>query len=121
MSDKLLFVCTHAKDDPERATLPFIAANTAAVAGMEAVVLLTIEGVWLGTAGGTNGVTKEGFPPLASLYDEFVGNGGEVWLCGTCTKPRGITEEQLAPGAKITGAANIIEQIGGGAKSISFT
>jgi predicted peroxiredoxin len=121
MSDKLLFTCSHAKDDPERATLPFVAANTAAVAGLEAVVLLTIEGVWLGTAGGTDDVQKEGFPPLASLYDEFVSNGGEVWLCGTCTKPRGITEDQLATGAKITGAANIIEHIAGGAKQISFT
>ena len=53
MSEKLLFTCTHARDDPERAILPFVAANTAAVAGLEAVVLLTIEGVWLGTAGGT--------------------------------------------------------------------
>lgn len=121
MSDKLLFTCTHARDDPERATLPFVAANTAAVSGLEAVVLLTIEGVWLGTAGGTEGVEKEGFPPLASLYEEFVTNGGEVWLCGTCTKPRGITEDQLATGAKITGAANIIEHIVGGAKSISLT
>jgi len=120
MSEKLLFTCTHAKDDPERAILPFVAANTAAVAGLEAVVLLTIEGVWLGTTGGTEGIEKDGFPQLTSLYEEFVGNGGEVWLCGTCAKPRGITEDQLAKGAKITGAANIIEHIVGGAKPISF-
>ena len=88
MSEKLLFTCTHAKDDPERAILPFVAANTAAVAGLEAVVLLTIEGVWLGTTGGTEGIEKDGFPQLTSLYEEFVANGGEVWLCGTCAKPR---------------------------------
>lgn len=121
MSEKLLFISTHAKDDPERAILPFVAANTAAVAGLEAVVLLTIEGVWLGTVDGTEGITKEGFPPLSSLYEEFVGNGGEVWLCGTCTKPRGITDDHVAKGAKITGAANIIEHIVGGAKPISLT
>ncbi len=121
MSEQLLFVCTHAKDDPERAILPFVAANTAAVAGVDAVVLLTIEGVWLGTVGGLDGIEKEGFPPLGSLYEEFVANGGEVWLCGTCAKPRGITEEQLAPGAKITGAANIVEHVVAGAKSISFS
>ena len=120
MSEKLLFTCTHAKDDPERAILPFVAANTAAVAGLEAVVLLTIDGVWLGTAGGTEGITKDGFPDLTKLYEEFVANGGEVWLCGTCAKPRGITEDQLATGAKITGAANIIEHIVGGAKPISI-
>lgn len=120
MSDELLFICTHAEDDPERALLPFIAANTAAVAGLPAVVLLTIEGVWLGTTGKPEQIVKEGFPPLVELYDQFVANGGQVWLCGTCAKPRGITEDQLLPGAKITGAANIIEHIAAGAKPISF-
>jgi predicted peroxiredoxin len=120
VAGELLFTCTHAKDDPERAILPFVAANVAAIAGKSAVVLLTIDGVWLGTAGGTEGIEKEGFPALPALYDEFIGNGGEVWLCGTCAKPRGITDDQLAPGAKITGAANIIEHIVGGATPISF-
>ena len=120
MSDKLLFTCSHGKEDPERAILPFVAANTAAIAGQESVVVLTIDGVWLGTEGGTAGISLEGFPRLDSLFEEFVANGGEVWLCGTCTKPRGITEDQLAKGAKITGAANIIEHIVGGAKAVSF-
>ena len=120
MSNKLLFTCSHGKEDPERAILPFVAANTAAVAGQEAVVILTIEGVWLGTRGGTDGIALEGFPALTPLFTEFVENGGEVWLCGTCAKPRKISENQLAKGAKITGAANIIEHIVNGAKSVSF-
>jgi predicted peroxiredoxin len=120
MSDELIFICTHADDDPERALLPFIAANTAAVAGLPAVVLLTIDGVWLGTKGMPEKISKEGFPSLDAVCDEFVSNGGEIWLCGTCANPRGIKEDQLVEGAKITGAANIIERIVGGAKPISF-
>jgi uncharacterized protein len=120
LSDKLLFTCSHGKEDPERAILPFVAANTAAIAGQEAVVVLTIEGVWLGTEGGTSGIALEGFPALSPLFEEFVGNGGEVWLCGTCAKPRGITEDQLVKGAKITGAAKIIEHIVNGAQSVTF-
>lgn len=120
MADELIFVCTHGKEDPERAILPFVAANTAAIAGQQAVVLLTIEGVWLGTEGGTDGVTLEGFPELSSLADEFVENGGQIWLCGTCAKPRGITEDQLRKGAKITGAASIVEHVVNGAKTLSF-
>ena len=49
MSELLIFGCSHGSEDPERAILPFVAANTAAIAGQEAVVLLTIDGVWLGT------------------------------------------------------------------------
>lgn len=120
MSEKLLFNCTHGREDPERATLPFVAANVAATAGQEAFVVCTIEAVWLGTDGGTSGVEAPGLPPLSQLYDEFVGNGGHVWLCGACTKPRGITEEQLAKGATIVGAAKVVEEVVGGAKAVSF-
>ncbi len=120
MSEKLLFNCTHGKEDPERATLPFVAANVAATAGQEAYVVCTVEAVWLGTEGGAAQVEAPGLPALAALYEEFVGNGGQVWLCGACTKPRGITEEKLAKGATIVGAAKIVEELATGAKAIAF-
>jgi predicted peroxiredoxin len=120
MSEKILFNCTHGQEDAERATLPFVAANVAATAGQEALVVCTIEAVWLGTEGGTAGVEAPGLPALSELYDEFVANGGQVWLCGACTKPRGITEEQVAKGATIVGAAKIVEELATGAKAISF-
>ena len=120
MSDKLIFNCTHGKEDPERATLPFVAANIAATAGQEAVVLCTIDAVWLGTQGGTNGIAYEGLPVLADLYADLVDNGGQVWLCGACTKPRGITEDQVVKGATIVGAAKVVEEIVAGAKAVAF-
>lgn len=120
MSEKLIFNCTHGKEDPERATLPFVAANIAATAGQDAVVLCTIDAVWLGTRGGTDGIAFSGLPVLASLYGEFVANGGEVWLCGACTKPRNIGEDSVAPGARIVGAAKVVEEIVAGARSVAF-
>jgi predicted peroxiredoxin len=120
MSDKLIFNCTHGKEDHERATLPFVAANIAAIAGQEAVVLCTIDAVWVGTEGGSDGIAQPGLPVLGDLYREFVDNGGQVWLCGACTKPRGITEEQLIKGATIVGAAKVVEEVIAGAKTVAF-
>lgn len=120
MSQRLLFNCTHGAESPERAILPFVAANVAATAGLEAIVVCTIEAVRLGTRGGCEGVVSDGLAPLADLLPEFVANGGEVWLCGACTKPRAITEEHLAPGVKIVGAAKIVETIATGATPIAF-
>ena len=120
MSNMLLFNCTYGKDDPERATLPFVAANIAAAAGQQAVVLCTIEAVWVGTQGGTDGIAQPGLPVLGDLYREFIDNGGNVWLCGACTKPRGITEEQLANGSTIVGAAKVVEEVISGAKTVAF-
>jgi uncharacterized protein len=120
MSDKLIFNCTHGKEDPERATLPFVAANIAATAGQDAVVLCTIEAVWLGTEGGTEGIAQPGLPVLSDLYQEYVESGGTVWLCGACTKPRGIGEEQLRKGSVIVGAAKVVEEVVAGARTVAF-
>ena len=120
MSEKLIFNCTYGKEHPERATLPFVAANIAAAAGQEAIVLCTIEAVWLGTPGGTDQIAQPGLPVLADLYDEFIGNGGQVWLCGACAKPRGITEEQVVKGSTIVGAAKVVEEVVAGAKTVAF-
>jgi len=97
-----------------------VAANVAASAGQSAAVVCTVDAVWLGTTGGADSVAAPGLPPLDGLFTQFVGNGGEVWLCGACTKPRGIGEERLRPGAKIVGAATIIEEVANGARSIAF-
>lgn len=112
--------CTHGKEDPERATLPFIVGNVAASASQPAIVLLTIEGVWLATRGYADDVHKEGFQPLREIMDSFVANGGRIWACGACTKPRGITEEQLIEGAEIVTAATVVEAMVQGASTLGF-
>jgi predicted peroxiredoxin len=117
---ELIFNCTYGKEEPERATLPFVAANIAATAGQDAVVLLTIEAVWLGTDGGTDGIAQPGLPVLDDLYKEFIDNGGAVWVCGACAKPRGIGDEQLRKGSVIVGAAKVVEEVIAGAKTVAF-
>jgi predicted peroxiredoxin len=120
MATTVMTNCTHGKDDPERATLSFIVGNVAASADRPAIVLLTIEGVWLATRGYADDIHKEGFQPLKEIMASFVANGGEVWACGACTKPRGITEEQLIPGAKIVTAAMVVEAMVKGASTLGF-
>jgi predicted peroxiredoxin len=120
MSKRMIFQCTNGKEHPERAILPFVAANVAATAGIEAIVVCTIDAVWLGTKGGADGVVSNGLPALVDLMGEFRANGGKIWLCGACTKPRGITEGDTAAGVTIVGAATIIEAISNGATPVAF-
>ena len=97
-----------------------MAGNVAATAGQEAIVFCTVEAVWLGTKEGRDAIAAKGLDPLSKIYSDFVGKGGKVWLCGACTKPRGITEGQLAEGATIVGAAKVVEEIVSGAKTTSL-
>jgi predicted peroxiredoxin len=117
---KVLVNCTHAREDPERAILPFIVGNVSATADQETKVLLTIDGVWLATKGYAEGIMQEGFAPLKETLDAFVRNGGEIWACGACTAPRGITQADLIDGAKIVSAANVVEYMASGASTLSF-
>ena len=111
---------THGKDDIERASLTFVVANTALNSNQQATVLLTIEGVWVATQGYTDGLQANGFAPLSDLIGQFVANGGDLWVCGACAKPRNITQEQLIDGAQIIGAATAVEALVNGAQTLSF-
>jgi predicted peroxiredoxin len=117
---KILINNTHAKDDLERATLSFVVANAALSSDQEAIMLLTIDGVWVATRGYTTGLQAEGFAPLQELVERFVAGGGNLWVCGACAKPRGITGEQLIEGAQIVGAARAVEEMVHGAQTLSF-
>lgn len=120
MSETFIFSCSHWKEDPERLIVPLVAANTAAIAGQKAIIFCTMDAVWAGTEGGMDGVEKEGFPDPSALLTEYVANEGELWLCQTCAKPRGITEDMLVEGARIVGAAKLVEEVLGGAKQVSI-
>lgn len=116
----MLIHATHGSEDPERATLAFIVGNVAASAEQETVVLLTIEGVRLATKGYADTIHKEGFQPLSEVVASFVANGGQIWVCGTCARPRGISEADLIAGARIVTAAQAVELLASGAASLSF-
>jgi len=117
---KFMAHATHGREDPERATLPFIAANVAASADQEAIVLLTIEGVWLATKGYADDVHHEGMPPLREVLDSLLASGGQVWACGACTKPRGITDDDMIEGARIISAADFVAEMVGGTPLFSL-
>lgn len=117
---KLVIHATHAKDEPEKATLPFVFGNNGALAGQEVVVLLTTDAVWLATKGGADGVQREGLPPLGEAMSQLIANGGQIWACQSCTKPRGITDDQLVEGARIGTSMEVVELLAGGATSFTF-
>lgn len=121
MAPRMLVNCTYGVEEPERATVPFILASTAAVSGQDVAVVCTAEGAWVGTAGYAEQVHFPGMAPLGELYRELVAAGGEVWLCSACTKVRGIGEEDLAEGARIVGAAEIVEAIADGDRWVALT
>jgi len=117
---KIMINNTHGNDDVERATMAFVVANAALSSGQEATVLLTVDGAWVATKGYADGLLANGFAPLAEVVQKFVDNGGVIWVCGACAKPRAITADHLISGATLVGAATAVEAMVNGAQTLSF-
>lgn len=116
MGNKYLINCQHGSDDLEKATVAAIVAGAAAAMDGETAMFLTGESVRLATQGGTDGLQVEKYPALGELYETYVENGGQFWVCPACAGARGITAEDLVDGAEIAGAARTIGFIDDGAK-----
>ncbi len=117
---QILINITRSKEDVERATLGFVVANAGLTAGQDATVMVTLDGVWAATRGYADELQADGFAPLGEVIANFVKNGGKVWVCGACAKPRGITAEQLIEGASLIGASAAVEAMVNGANTLSF-
>jgi predicted peroxiredoxin len=118
--NKVMVHTTHGSDDVERASLAFVVGNASLSSGQDTTVLLTIDGVWLATPGYTDNLQADGFAPLRELMANFIKNGGEVWVCGACMKPRNISAEQLIENTQVVGAATAVEALVNGAQTLSF-
>ena len=117
---KILIHNTHGKDDVERASLATVVANTSLTAGQDTILMLTIDGVWTATKGYSDSLQADGFAPLGELMTQFVENGGDLWVCGACAKPRNISAEDLIAGAQMVGATAAVEALANGAQTIGF-
>ena len=109
--EKIVYIVTHAGEDPERASLPFVLANAAQVMDVEAVVALQGTAVFLATDHCLDHVFAAGLPPLRTLVDNFLEAGGRLLVCTPCIKERQIDESQLFEGAIPVAAATLTQEI----------
>jgi uncharacterized protein len=109
--EKIVYIVTHAGEDPERASLPFVLANAAQAMEVEAVVALQGTAVFLAKKGYLEHVFGPGLPPLQDLVTNFLNEGGKLLVCVPCIRERKIEESDLIDGATPTAAAALTQEI----------
>ena len=109
MAKKIGLIVTHAGDDAERATLPFMIATVALTMDVEPFIVLQGEGVRLAVKGYAATVTAEGLSPVDELMAAVLDAGHAMMVCSPCLATRGISEEDLREGCYVGGAAKIVE------------
>jgi predicted peroxiredoxin len=109
--EKLILMCTHGPEDPERATIPFVMATTAQASDIDVVLGFQVNGVMLIMKGIAEHVAAAGFPPLKELLDIYLENGGKLLVCGPCVKSRQIEpEKEFIQGAIVVNAATFVKE-----------
>jgi uncharacterized protein len=109
--EKVMLICTHAGDNPEKAAMPFVMGTAALAMDVKAMIVLQGEGVYLAKKGYIENMLKPGgFEPLTKLVKDFLELGGELRVCVPCIKARNITEADLIDKAETTAAGQLITQ-----------
>lgn len=106
----LVIKCTAGADEPERCSQAFTVATAAIASGARVSLWLTGEAAWFGVPG----KAEEFELPLAGSLAEardLVVESAELVVCAQCAARRGIAEDDLVPGARISGAAAFTEAI----------
>lgn len=117
---KLMISITHAKDDTDKATVGFVVANASVASGVETVVFLSTEGVYLSQDGYADDIHEDGFAPLKQLMADFAEFGGTIWVCSPCFKKRDLDEHNLVDAATIVGGAKAVEFLTTGGSCITY-
>ena len=102
---KVLYIGTHAAEDPEKAAMPFVMACAALAMNIKATIALQGDSVYLAQKGFVDKLLPGGgFPHMTELLANFMELGGELKVCVPCLESRNIEESELVEGSQTTGA-----------------
>ena len=106
---QLLVKVTCGADDADRANQGLTVAAMGVAAGAEVSLWLTGEAVWFAVTGRNVDLGLPGATPAAELMEALI-SAARVTVCSQCAFRREVTDDLLAGGAGIRGAAGFVEE-----------
>ena len=110
-NEKIVIISTVGKENPEKATLPFVLATAAQATDVEVTVILQADSVMLAKKGEADNVKAGSLLPLKELLDTFIELKGNLFLCSPCLKARNIKEEEIIEGSQIIAAGTVVTEV----------
>ena len=107
---KLVIIGTHAEENPDKATIPFVVGNAALAMATEVVVILQTTAVYLALKGYADHVHAAGFPPLSELLAVYFESGGKLMVCSPCIQARKIEPADLIAQATVIAGATLVAE-----------
>ena len=112
MADFPEFVITlsHHKSDEKKVTLAFVMGLKSLEKGYKTAIILMLDGVHVGRTGYVDDIdVGEPFLPVKDMLDVYLGQGGQLLVCGSCWKHDHLPESELLAGAAMVSADKVID------------
>ena len=107
---KLVYLCTHGPEDPEKATLPFSMALGAMAMDMDTVVILQAGAVLLVKEGVADHLFAAGIMPFKEQMDLYLDDGGTIIACTACLSARKIAKETIDSRVELGSVARLAKE-----------
>lgn len=93
---KIMIKSAWGSDDPTKAAFPFFHGHALAEAGHDVQIFLLGEAVSLMRPSVAAAVTPVGWPRLDEILTRVTARKIPIYACGTCSRARAVSEEDLA-------------------------
>lgn len=122
MSNKTVIIVTHAKDNPDKATIGFTLTNASLERGNNTILVLMSEGVRLSIKGYADDINEgEPFKPLKELMAGLISNpNGSLFVCKPCFVKRKLSESQVVDGSKFVTGADVVKLLEDGYSAVTL-
>ena len=120
IDDKVLINLSHGGGDPENVLTAYLCGVEALRAGKQAVMFLTMDGVYAGQKGFADTIQIDDAPSVADLHDEYVERGGRFLVCPVCVKTRRLQDSIWTENADVAGFPSVYEFTDGGALVFNY-
>lgn len=118
--DKVLINLSHADRDPESVLTAYLCGVEALRAGKQAVMFLTMDGVFAGRKGFADTIDIDDAPSVADLHREYVDSGGRFLVCPVCVKTRKLQDATWTDNAEVAGFPAVYAYTAGGALVFNY-
>ena len=116
---QVLLVGTSSPSDPNKSTLPFVAAKVAKDQGHDVTMFLFSDAVFLAKKGMADSIVASGPPPLKDVLQAVIEHGIKIYVCEPCALTRTLSENDLVKNAELAGMDKFI-QLASESKVITF-
>lgn len=117
---KLVIVVTNGFDN-ERASVAWSIANGGIASGFEVTMFLVAAGVdWVRRGAAAVAQLNPLDPPVKTMMQTVMENGGKILVCPPCAKVRGYEKADLIEGVELAGSVAMLGIVSEGAATLSF-